>query len=91
MFEKLKAMFAEAPAAEVVETPEPILRDANGRRVYHEFFIADAPDTDGNWQWTARVYSSAPPKEGRGAQQTQATATAAALAWCGSVKKSIAR
>lgn len=92
MFGKLKNLFADKPPEGVDIDAHPAHRiehDRNGQRIYHEFFVPNEADLDGRWHWLARVYSSQPPREGRGTAVSSDGAQAAALAWCEQAKRSL--
>jgi hypothetical protein len=89
-----KSLFAGQPTAQVEDTPAPApaltqvdATLAPGSRVHHEYFVADAPNSDGKWPWRARVYAdNGAVNEEHDAADTPDLARNAALTWCARVK-----
>lgn len=60
--------------------PDP--KAAPGKRVYHEYFVGDAPQPDGQWRWDARVYvDGKKPVLGEGFAKSRYRAGEAAINW----------
>lgn len=78
MLDKIKQLFASKPRR-IDARRDP--RGAPGTRVYHEYFVGDAPHEDG-WRWMCRVYAqNGAPTEHEGVEDTRDKACRAAIAW----------
>jgi hypothetical protein len=84
MFERIKALFRRAPAADVGRST-PTRRG----RVYHEYRVAEEPDAGGRWGWMATVYGPDGPELKYGDAATEAGARTAALDWALAAKQRI--
>lgn len=60
-----------------------------GARVYHEIILADEPDSEGRWAWSARVYGASAQgiMEANSSHASRDLAQAAALKWCDGAKQ----
>jgi hypothetical protein len=98
MFKRIRNWFkreapAAAPATAPAELPrlhaEPDPKVAPGKRVYHEYFVADA--AVGNaWPWRARVYTAGGAiLEETGHAATRRAACQAAITWAERKKASV--
>jgi hypothetical protein len=86
MLKAITRLFGSAPAAPAVIVPEPDPRGAPGTRVYHEFFVEDAPRADG-WHWLCRVYAAnGAATEHGGVAESQLLARNAAITWAAKTK-----
>lgn len=86
-FKRTPKVRDSAPVAVPVAAPDA--KGAPGTRIYHEYFVGDAP-VNGRYVWLCRVYAAGGQvHEMTGSEEANVDACQSAITWAESVKKQL--